>query len=243
MGRKREAIFMGIGILAGLALSGPASAAVQQLTAVPTSQTFYVDGQRVQFEAYEIHGNNFVKLRDIGKSVDFGVTYDGTTNTVHIAPGSPYIEEVTAPAQTIQPTPSPSGLEEEAIHATLLGLRDVYPTNTPYGAPYVPNNPLDRPYSNCDACAGWAMKCSDTAFGTLPWRRVMNPRWEDIRIGDLLDYRTGSTGHVVVVLEKRDDMVIVTESGRNGRVRWGGQYPRWWLEQQSEYSLRTRYPD
>lgn len=234
---------MGMGILTGLALCGPASAAVQQLTAVPTSQTFYVDGQRVQFEAYEIHGNNFVKLRDIGKSVDFGVTYDGATNTVHIAPGSPYIEEVTAPAQTIQPTPSPSGLEEEAIHATLLGLRDVYPTNTPYGAPYVPNNPLDRPYSNCDACAGWAMKCSDTAFGTLPWRRVMNPRWEDIRIGDLLDYRTGSTGHVVVVLEKRDDMVIVTESGRNDRVRWGGQYPRWWLEQQSEYSLRTRYPD
>ena len=71
----------------------------------------------------------------------------------------------------------------------------------------------------------------------------MNPRWEDIRVGDLLDYRTCTTGHVVVVLEKRDDMVIVTESGRNDRVRWGGQYPRWWLEQQSEYSLRTRYPD
>lgn len=243
MSRKREAIFMGIGILTGLALCGPASAAVQQLTAAPTSQTFYVDGQRVQFEAYEIHGNNFVKLRDIGKAADFGVTYDGATNTVHIAPGSPYIQEVTAPAQTIQPTPTPSGLEEDAIHAALLELRDVYPTNTLYGAPYVPNNPLDRPYSNCDACAGWAMKCSDTAFGTLPWRRVMNPRWEDIRVGDLLDYRTGSTGHVVVVLEKRDGMVIVTESGRNDRVRWGGQYPRWWLEQQSEYSLRTRYPD
>lgn len=71
MSRKREAIFMGIGILTGLALCGPASAAVQLLTAAPTSQTFYVDGQRVQFEAYEIHGNNFIKLRDIGKAVDF----------------------------------------------------------------------------------------------------------------------------------------------------------------------------
>ena len=28
-----------------------------------------------------------------------------------------------------------------------------------------------------------------------------------------------------------DDMVIVTESGCNDRVRWGGQYPCWWLEQ------------
>lgn len=240
MSRKREAIFMGIGILTGLALCGPANAAVQKLTAVSTSQTFCVDGQQVQFEAYEIHGNNFVKLRDIGKTVGFGVTYDGATNTVHIASDSPYIEEMTTPAPA---APTPSGLEEKAIYTTLLGLRDVYPTNTSYGAPYVPNNPLDRPYSNCDACAGWAMKCSDTVFGTLPWRRVMNPRWEDIRVGDLLDYRTGSIGHVVVVLEKRDDMVIVTESGRNDRVRWGGQYPRWWLEQQSEYSLRTRYPD
>ena len=239
MSRKREAIFMGIGVLAGLALCGPASAAVQQLTATPTTQPIYVDGQRVQFEAYQLHGNNFVKLRDVGQAVDFGVAYDAATNSVYIDSALPYQEEAITPAPT---TPAPSGLEEETIHAALLGLRDTYPTNTPYGAPYVPNNPLDRPYSNCDACAGWAMKCSDTVFGTLPWRRVMNPRWEDIRVGDLLDYRTGSTGHVVVVLEKRDDMVIVTESGRNDRVRWGGQYPRRWLEQQDEYSLRTRYP-
>lgn len=59
MSRKREAVFMGIGILTGLALCGPAvQAAEVVLTAAPTSQTFYVDGQRVQFEAYEIHGNN-----------------------------------------------------------------------------------------------------------------------------------------------------------------------------------------
>ena len=105
MSRKREAVFMGIGILTGLALCGPAAQAAEAvLTAAPTSQTFYVDGQWVQFEAYEIHGNNFVKLRDIGKAVGFGVTYDGATNTVHIAPDSPYIEEVTTPAP---PTPVP----------------------------------------------------------------------------------------------------------------------------------------
>ena len=58
MSRKREVVFMGIGILAGLVLSGTASAAVQQLTATPTTQTFYVDGQQMWFEAYHIHGNN-----------------------------------------------------------------------------------------------------------------------------------------------------------------------------------------
>lgn len=239
MSGKREAIFMGIGILAGLALSGPAAQAATSITATFSNQPIYVNGQLASMTAYSIDGNNYVRLRDVGKAVDFAVDYDGNTNSVHVNSALPYQEEAITP---VPATPAPSGLEEDTVCATLLGLRDVYPTNTPYGAPYVPNNPLDRPYSNCDACAGWAMKCSDTVFGTLPWRRVMNPRWEDIRVGDLLNYCTDSTGHVVVVLEKRNDMVIVTESGRNDRVRWGGQYPRWWLEQQSEYSLRTRYP-
>ena len=65
------ALTFAVGVLTGLTLCGPAA-----LTASPTTQTFYVDGRQVQFEAYQIHGNNFVKLRDIGKAVDFGVTYD-----------------------------------------------------------------------------------------------------------------------------------------------------------------------
>ena len=113
MSRKREAIFMGIGILTGLALCGPASAAVQQLTAVPTSQTFCVDGQRVQFEAYEIHGNNFIKLRDIGRALDFAVDYDRSTNSVRVNSALPYQEEVTIPAPTIQPAPASHIVTEE----------------------------------------------------------------------------------------------------------------------------------
>ena len=89
--RKREAIFMGIGILAGLALSGPAAqAATEALTASPTSQTFYLNGQKVEFEAYSIHDNNVIKLRDIAQAVDFGVTYDTATNSVHIDPDASY---------------------------------------------------------------------------------------------------------------------------------------------------------
>lgn len=228
-----------LGMVAGALLCGTTATAADYLTATVSSQRFYLNGQPIQLEAYVIHGNNFVKLRDIGQAVDFGVIYDGSTNSVYIDPNSHYEQEVTTPAQTAA---APSDLSEESVRATIRALMELYPTNTLYGAPYVPNNPFDRPYSNCDACAGWAMKCSDAAFGNLPWRRVMNPRWEDIRAGDLLDWRTGSTGHVVVVLEKRDDLVVVTESGKNDKTRWGGQYPRWWLEEQTDYSLRTRYP-
>lgn len=241
MRRTREAVFLGLGILAGLALSGPAAQAAEVvLTARPTSQTFYVYGQQVQFEAYEIHGNNFVKLRDIGRIVDFGVTYDGATNTVHIDPNAPYVEEVTPPAQT---TPSPSALTEENVRAAILALKETYPHGATYPAPYRPNTGLERPFSNCDHCAGWAMLCSDAAFGSLPWHRSYNPKWEDIRAGDVLDYRDGSSGHAIVVLEKTDEYVKVTESGTNNRTLWGGQYPRWWLEEQPGYRLNTRYPN
>ena len=111
MSRKREAVMIGIGILAGLALSGPAAAAADYLQAIPSRQTFYVNGQKVEFEAYSIHGNNFVKVRDIGQAVDFGVTYDGATNSVHIDPNAHYQEETPQPTPppTPTPTPAPSG--------------------------------------------------------------------------------------------------------------------------------------
>ena len=102
------AITFAVGVFAGIALCGPAAqAATASLTAAPTSQTFYVDGRRVQFEAYEIHGNNFVKLRDIGQAVDFAVDYEGSTNSVHINSALPYQKEVTQPAPT-PATPAPS---------------------------------------------------------------------------------------------------------------------------------------
>lgn len=103
--KKGTAVTFAAGILAGMALCGPAVQASASLTASPTSQTFYLNGQRVEFEAYSIHGNNFVKLRDIGKAVDFGVTYDGTANSVHIDPNVPYQEETPKPS----PAPAPSG--------------------------------------------------------------------------------------------------------------------------------------
>lgn len=210
--------------------------AASGIMATISNQAVYVDGKQVRLEAYSIHGNNFIKLRDVGEAVGFNVYWDGSA--AQVESGKPYTG--TAPAsQTTPPTQqAPAALTEENVRATILALRDTYPSGTLYGAPYVPNNPFDRPFSNCDACAGWAMKCSDAAFGNLPWRRIDNPRWEQIRAGDLIQY----DGHVVVVLDKTDEYISVTESGLNNKARWGGQYFKWWLEEQSGYALRTRYP-
>ena len=45
--------------------------------------------------AYQIDGNNYVKLRDIGKQVDFGVGYDNATASVRIDTDAPYTESTT----------------------------------------------------------------------------------------------------------------------------------------------------
>ena len=232
MSRKLEVVFMGIGILTGLALSGPASAAVQQLTATPTTQAFYVDGQQVQFEAYSIHNNNFVKLRDIGKTVDFSVTYDAATNSVHIDSTQPYQEE--APA-------APSAPTEASVQATLAQLREIYPTGAEFPTPY--RSTSDGPYYRGIHCSGWATLCSDAAFCDLPWQRINRPSWEQLRPGDLVEYQNSESYHVVVVMGKTDEYIKVTESGTNNHVRWGGQYFKWWLEEQSGYTLYTRYPE
>ena len=231
MSRKREAICMGIGILAGITLCGPAAQAATGLTATPGSQIFYVDGVQVELEAYAIHGNNFVKLRDVGEAVGFNVYWDGAA--VQIESDKPYTGE--------PPATQSSPLTEESVQAAIRALRDTYPTGAYYGAFY--RSYSNGPYGAAPThCAGWATLCSDAAFGDLPWRRINDPGWEDIRPGDLIRYDNTTGGHVVVVLEKTDEYVKVTESGTNNNARWGGQYFRWWLEEQSGYACFTRYP-
>lgn len=143
MNRKREAIFMGIGILTGLALGGPAAHAAASLTAKPSSQPIYVDGQRVAMTAYSINGSNYVRLRDIGRAVNFGVTYNVATNTVHIDSTQPYQEE-TAPA-------APSSITEESVRTTIRALKDTYPIGTVYGGFYrsYSNGPYGMAPSHC----------------------------------------------------------------------------------------------
>lgn len=46
---------------------------------------------------YLIQGNNFVKVRDIGKPVDFFVDYDGAANSIYLAPNAPYKKEGNLP--------------------------------------------------------------------------------------------------------------------------------------------------
>ena len=237
MSRTREAVFMGIGILAGLALSSPAAQAADYLTARPTTQTFYLEGERIELTAYLIGGSNYVRLRDIGRAADFGVTYDAATNSVYIDPDAHYQEEVTTPAQT---QTAPSALTEESVQASLEQLKQTYPSGTVYPTPY--RSTSNGPYSRGIHCSGGAPLGSDAAFGSLPWRQVDRPSWDQIRPGDIIEYKNDKSYHAVVVVKKTAEFIVVTESSNDNKTSWGEQYFRWWLEEQPRYVLFTRYP-
>ena len=74
-----------------------ASGAVAKIS----DQRITVDGVQVNMTAYQIDGNNYVKLRDIGKQVDFGVGYDNATASVRIDTDAPYTESTTSASGSV----------------------------------------------------------------------------------------------------------------------------------------------
>jgi hypothetical protein len=67
------------------------------LAAKPTAANILVNGENVDFDAYNIayglDGNNYFKLRDIGQVFDFGVGWDSSRNTIVIDTGKGYTPE------------------------------------------------------------------------------------------------------------------------------------------------------
>ncbi len=95
---KGKYIQFAAGVLVGAALFGGGTAYAAGVMAEPSWQDIYIDGQQVQMTAYNIGGNNYVKLRDIGKAVGFNVYWqDG----VQIDSDAPYTGEAPASAPAI----------------------------------------------------------------------------------------------------------------------------------------------
>ena len=92
--RKNWAGFA-VGLMCGAVIFGGAgyAAGVVATPLSETSQKIMLDGQEVSLEGYNINGNSYFKLRDVGKAVDFGVTWDNATRTVQIDTNSGYVEE------------------------------------------------------------------------------------------------------------------------------------------------------
>ena len=138
-----------------------------------------------------------------------------------------------------------SEITEENVLKIIEGLKSEYPDG--------------RSWSNSDSyfskalrttgygCAGFALICSDAAFGNLPVSEEHSD-FSRIRAGDML--RVDNDTHSVVVLEKKSSSVIVTEGNytiiingvSNGpMIHWGREISRSELEA-GNFTVQTRYP-
>ena len=96
------------GLVLGRSLSAPAAQAVESLKATLSTNRILVDGQEVRLTAYNINGNNYVKLRDVGKTVGFEVYWDGDAKCVQVESGKPYTGEAPEKSAEAKPVERPA---------------------------------------------------------------------------------------------------------------------------------------
>ncbi len=235
--RLKEMLTLGAGIVIGLILAGPVAQAAEDayLRAYPSPQTFYVDGQRVELEAYGINGYNYVRLRDIGQLMDFNVAYDPVKNAAVIQSGRPYIGEDIVLSDATLANGKP--VTEENVLDLLHEIEKDWPTGTVWGTHTTPGThrnkvpstataAIMRKYtaSNVYGCSGYAAMVSSLVFGdeTNPGRKLDD--LSQIRPGDIVFILSteGKVSHVAVALESpnEDGRFHCTDGNVGEEVRW-----------------------
>ena len=108
MNRLKNTGLVLCGLVLGLSLSAPAAQAVESLKATLSTNRILVDGQEVRLTAYNINGNNYVMLRDVGKTVGFEVYWDGDAKCVQVESKKPYTGEAPVTSAEAKPMEHPS---------------------------------------------------------------------------------------------------------------------------------------
>ncbi|MCI6015221.1 CAP domain-containing protein [Dysosmobacter sp.] len=104
---RKQILSMLTGLLIGTTLFTPQATQAAGIVAEPTWQPIFVDGQQVEMQAYNIAGHNYVKLRDMGKTVGFEVYWDSDAKCVQVKSGIPYTGEAPAKTEPDKPVSQP----------------------------------------------------------------------------------------------------------------------------------------
>ncbi len=132
---KRKFFDFALGVLTGAALFGGATAVAAGIVAEPSWSPIFVDGRQVQMTAFNIGGNNYVKLRDIGKEVGFNVYYQ---NGVQVDSDAPYTGEAPAKAGAqVSPAVTEETVRISCYKSSPLAVGDdsalmIYPSGIDY---------------------------------------------------------------------------------------------------------------
>lgn len=168
----------------------------------------------------EVVSNLPILVTGVTSNGYFQINIDGQTFYIH---GSGLSQAVT------------TSVAESQVYEIIMAQKAVFPegmhwTNDNYygwkGGTYIGGF----------GCAGFAFAVSDAAFGDVP--ATIHKDYSNIRIGDIL--RVDNDTHSVIVLEVRENSVIVAEGNYNSSIHWGREIPKSRLIDPSSY-IMTRY--
>ncbi len=116
----KKNLYLIAGILIGITLFGGSSVLAAGITAERSTNRIYVDGQEVRLTAYNINGNNYVMLRDVGKTVGFEVYWDGDAKCVQIESEKPYTGEAPVTSAEAKPVEQPAQTDVAAAKQDII---------------------------------------------------------------------------------------------------------------------------
>ena len=117
--------------------------------ALPTNSKILLNGSEIKLTAYNIGGNNYFKLRDLGAAINFSVTWDSSTRSVMIDTREDYFAELSNTPNKI--------VKDKNGNMTIGGLLE-YTVGSVY-----PNTPAVTTNEH------WASNYADTAKDILKY--------------------------------------------------------------------------
>ena len=116
----KKSLYLIAGILIGITLFGRSSVLAAGITAERSTNLIYVDGQEVHLTAYIINGNNYVMLRDVGRTVGFNVYWNSDAKCVQVESKKPYTGEASVTSAEAKPVEQPAQTDVAAAKQGII---------------------------------------------------------------------------------------------------------------------------
>ena len=116
----KKSLYLIAGILIGITLFGGTSVLAAGITAERSTNRIYVDGQEVHLTAYNINGNNYVMLRDVGRAVGFNVYWNSDAKCVQVESKKPYTGEAPVTSAEAKPVEQPAQTDVAAAKQDIV---------------------------------------------------------------------------------------------------------------------------
>ena len=116
----KKSLYLIAGILIGITLFGGSSVLAAGITAERSTNRIYVDGQEVRLTAYNINGNNYVMLRDVGRTVGFNVYWNSDAKCVQVESEKPYTGEAPVTSAEAKPVEQPAQTDVAAAKQDII---------------------------------------------------------------------------------------------------------------------------